>query len=173
MKPDCSAYLRSLARLLADEFAPNAGDDYARTEMTRHGGLLGVVDEAIDSAVAWRFEENRAMRRLFSLALQVPGLDSLATQLGVEAGSEDTDLRLRSLEATNLRMRGLLTGDDLDLRLGWLGPTAGGHEETHEERTHAPSWHRCPAPGPCDAHPAGVIHPSCFAPRATPRRRAR
>jgi hypothetical protein len=109
MKPDSSAYLRSLARLLAEEFAPNAVDDYARTELTRHGGLLGVVDEAIDSAAAWRVEENRAMRHLFSLALQVPGLDSLATPLGVEAGGEDTELRIRSLETTNRRLRGLLT----------------------------------------------------------------
>lgn len=123
MTPDPQSLLMRVAELLASELDPASLKSYGQQQLFRAGGLLQVVADEFDRAVAWRVEENTALRSLFLAASarladegQTNGGQTnegqagaaLAARLREAADSQDNDLRVSALDAANQSLRALL-----------------------------------------------------------------
>lgn len=108
MKPDAQTLLARVAELLASELDAGASSSYGLQQLARASGLLHVVADEFDRAVAWRVEENRALRALFQDASGKVEDAGLSAQLADAAATQDNDLRVSGVEAQNRRLRALL-----------------------------------------------------------------
>lgn len=109
MKPDCDVYLGVLVRDLLEEVAPNLTGSWEQAVVMRHVALLPVVRQELERGVQRRVEENAAMRALFAQALQVVNEADLLARLKEAVASHDESLLVSVLDASNHRLRALLT----------------------------------------------------------------
>ena len=96
MKPSIPAAVANLAALLRDDIAPNL-TGFRAGNAGMMAAMFDMVAEEWDRAAARLVAENGAFRALLVLG-------GVAGDLG-----DDADLRVSALEATNERLRGLLT----------------------------------------------------------------
>ena len=109
MKPDCDVYLGVLVRDLLEEVAPNLPGAWEQAGVMRHAALLPVVRQELERGVQRRVEENAAMRAVFTQALDAVTDAGLVARLREAAASYDACLLVSALDASNHRLRGLLT----------------------------------------------------------------
>ena len=99
MKPDIPAVLAELAGLVARNAAPDLDPAERAGALSLSAALLGMAAEAWDGAAQRLVEENRALRALLADAGDRTGPDAAL------AGTEDSDLTISVLSATNARLR--------------------------------------------------------------------
>ena len=109
MKPDCDVYLGVLVRDLLEEVAPNLTGSWEQAVVMRHVALLPVVRQELERGVQRRVEENAAMRAVFAQALQVVNDADLLARLKEAVASHEESLLVSALDASNHRLRALLT----------------------------------------------------------------
>ena len=109
MKPDCDVYLGALERDLLEEVASNLPGSWEQAVVMRHVALLPVVRQELERGVQRRVEENTAMRAVFAQALNAVTDASLVARLKEAVASHDDCLLVSVLDASNHRLRGLLT----------------------------------------------------------------
>lgn len=85
MKPDVPEVLRAIAALLDAQSDPQACSAYDADSLGRAAGLLRIVADGFDDAVAWRVEELRAWCVLFAEAAPAVGDPALSAALASAA----------------------------------------------------------------------------------------
>ena len=85
MKPDVPEVLRAIAALLDAQSDPQARSAYDADSLGRAAGLLRIVADGFDDAVAWRVEELRAWCELFAEAAPAVGDPALSAALASAA----------------------------------------------------------------------------------------
>jgi len=109
LKPDCDVYLGVLVRDLLEEVAPHLTGSWEQAVVMRHVVLLPVVRQELERGVQRRVEENAAMRAVFAQALQVVNDADLLARLKEAVASHEESLLVSVLDASNHRLRALLT----------------------------------------------------------------
>lgn len=129
MKPDVGELLGGLAQTLLGEVVPQVADGYTASSTGLIGMLLMAAVEEQERAVAWRAEENAALRALFRVGCDVVSDSALCERLEAAAGERDESLRVSDLARANEMLRALLI--DLHAHVETLGPPAArGLEES-------------------------------------------
>ncbi len=108
MKPDMGRLLEVAAGHLMGTTAPLLGDAYEQSNVSVLGMMLMAVGHEHERAAARRVEENGVLRRLFAKAADSAEDGELSARLTAAAASEDADLTVSALEASNAELRGLL-----------------------------------------------------------------
>jgi hypothetical protein len=108
MRPEADQVLRTLSGQLLSEIAPRISVSYGKSSVEVMAVLLLDAAEEYDRAVESRFEENRAMRKIFrDAAVDLPD-GPLRDRLAEEGGGEDACLRVSALNEANDRLRKVL-----------------------------------------------------------------
>ena len=108
MKPDNDVLLRSLAQTLASDTIPKIPTSYGRADAALMVEILLAVAGDLGEAASRIFEENRALRTMFSKASEMVKDEKLRKQLLQASETSDDDIRISSLEESNRKLSALL-----------------------------------------------------------------
>jgi len=108
VKPDNDVLLRSLAQTLASDIIPKIPTSYGRADAALMVEILLAVAGDLEGAASRIFEENKALRTLFSKAFGIAKDEKLKKQLLEASETSDDDIRISSLEKSNRKLSALL-----------------------------------------------------------------
>ncbi len=108
MKPDNEVLLRSMAQALAGDIIPQIPTSYGRADAALMVEILLAVAGDLEGAASRIFEENRALRTMFSKAFETVKDERLKKQLLQASETSDDDIRISSLEESNQKLSALL-----------------------------------------------------------------
>jgi len=110
MRPNCEHILNASAMLLATKFMPQLAEDIGQKELGLTAMLLGVVSEEFDRAASRRIEENKGLRKLFSLAIDVVEDNELKNRLKEATGFAEENFLISALDKLNIDLLRLFIG---------------------------------------------------------------
>lgn len=107
MNPHVEPVLRDLAQRIAQDIAPTV-EQFHRGALSLASGMLVMIADEWDRAAQRRVEENAAIRALLldGAALVEPTLASRCRKLAL---ATDADVRISTLEASNIALRSVLS----------------------------------------------------------------
>lgn len=108
MTPRVDHVLKSLVGEL-ERMAPSVQPAYYSAQLIFMSRLLLGAAESWDGAASGLVEENQALRAIFRDALPLIDDEGLAGRVDAAIMSKDDDLRISVLQASNERMRDMLT----------------------------------------------------------------
>ncbi len=108
MRPEPSRFLGVAAGHLMVKTAGALAPGYEQSSVSVIGLMLTQLGEEFERAAARRIEENGALRRIFTDAVDVVADDDLCAKLAEAARGEEPDFAVSALEQSNCALRALL-----------------------------------------------------------------
>lgn len=109
MNPYPKDVLAFLSETLAQDIAPNVTPPFRSATLVFISMLLSAASDEWDRAASRLREENRSLRRLFAELQHIPLGDTLRDRLAQHHLSDDEDISVSALRATNEQFRATLT----------------------------------------------------------------
>ena len=108
MRPEASRFLGVAAGHLMVKTAGALAPGYEQSSVSVIGLMLTQLGEEFERAAARRIEENGALRRIFTDAVDVVADDDLRAKLAEAARGEEPNFAVSALEQSNCALRALL-----------------------------------------------------------------